>query len=442
MPVYGTEVSDLAAQRRLVSSNPAADRQELEALLDQLIEDRLITLEAQRVGLDDHPDARVHIRQAEIGIAGELYGIEHILPQYKLDSFTIDTFYQAHISRYTAAHAQRRVRHITAFHPERQVSRNATTFVDSLYEGWDPQRKIDTLYQRLAAGEDFAAVVRAHSDDPHTRNTGGDMGWISPQTLADGEFSQHVFSQPLNLISRPFQSRLGWHIVQVTGVRPAGPIPLDREVSTDIASQLAEMQSKQIAQRISDSLMAAGTLSFVSANIARSDDQLRPDMPLAVANGRDTIWACEYLMDRLKWIRENQGRALGPDEKRNVIRSEYYKHLCWYNMLRELGYLDRGQIRGVRANALEAERVNIVRLQLTAAGYDPTETAIQNYYRSHTDEFGRPPAPLDQVRNSIRGRLKAERHEQVRREWIRRASARHGVQRFDERLAAITLPSR
>jgi parvulin-like peptidyl-prolyl isomerase len=439
--ITSADVEQLATYRKLRRSNPTGDRDQLKALLDELIVERLVTAEARGISLEGRLDITLRIRQAEIQKAAQSYGIDHILPQYYIDSITIDTFYQAHIGRYTAARDQRRVRHLTVFLPGKGVPQTMTTYVDSVYDGWDPQRKIDSLYTRLAAGEDFAVLARIHSEDPQTRGTGGDMGWISSQTLAPGEFAQHCFTQPLHYISRPFVSNIGWHIVQVTGARPAGPLPLDDEIRADIVPRLTEMQSKEIARRISDSLKAAGSLEFIESTIALPDDRLRSDMPLAVANRRDTIWVLQYLNDRLHWIEQNKGVPLGIDEKKNVIRSEYYKHLCWYNALRELGYLDRPEIRSIRAELLADERETMAQLQMTAAGYDPDEAAIEQYYQTHATEFGKPPAPLSEVRHTIRSRLKAERQEQVRREWIRQMTARHGVVRYDERLATISLPS-
>jgi peptidyl-prolyl cis-trans isomerase SurA len=78
--------------------------------------------------------------------------------------------------------------------------------------------KADALHARLVAGEDFAELARKESEDAITRNQGGDMGWFqlnawgsavaqNISALKDGEFSQ------------PFQSDVGWHIVQRLGMR-------------------------------------------------------------------------------------------------------------------------------------------------------------------------------------------------------------------------------
>jgi peptidyl-prolyl cis-trans isomerase SurA len=80
------------------------------------------------------------------------------------------------------------------------------------------RQKIQALRDRIVAGEDFAAIARAESDDNISRAAGGDMGWFAinawgtaignqVQSLADGELSQ------------PFQSEVGWHVVRRIATR-------------------------------------------------------------------------------------------------------------------------------------------------------------------------------------------------------------------------------
>ncbi len=80
------------------------------------------------------------------------------------------------------------------------------------------RQKVEALHAKLVAGEKFDVVARADSDDTLTRADGGDMGWFAVnawgnaignqlQTLTDGQLSQ------------PFQSEVGWHIVQRLGTR-------------------------------------------------------------------------------------------------------------------------------------------------------------------------------------------------------------------------------
>ena len=79
--------------------------------------------------------------------------------------------------------------------------------------------KISSLNARLLGGEDFGKLATLSSED-ESRNRGGDLGWVSEgETLP--QFEKVVKSLKPGETSAPFQTLLGWHIVQLLGVRQA-----------------------------------------------------------------------------------------------------------------------------------------------------------------------------------------------------------------------------
>lgn len=80
------------------------------------------------------------------------------------------------------------------------------------------REKIQGIRQRIVAGDDFATVARAVSDDPGSKNEGGDLGWTGPGTFAP-EFQTVVDGIAPNTLSEPFRTRFGWHILEVLGRR-------------------------------------------------------------------------------------------------------------------------------------------------------------------------------------------------------------------------------
>lgn len=71
-----------------------------------------------------------------------------------------------------------------------------------------------SLHQRLQKGEDFAALARQFSEDPGSKLSGGDLGWTQAGQMVP-EFEQVMNSTQAKQISQPFESRFGWHILQV-----------------------------------------------------------------------------------------------------------------------------------------------------------------------------------------------------------------------------------
>ncbi len=73
---------------------------------------------------------------------------------------------------------------------------------------------------RLRAGESFAKVAKDLSQDPGTRERGGEVGLVAPgQTVP--EFEQVAFRLKPGELSEPVRSSFGYHIVQVTEKLPA-----------------------------------------------------------------------------------------------------------------------------------------------------------------------------------------------------------------------------
>jgi len=80
------------------------------------------------------------------------------------------------------------------------------------------RQKIEALHARLVAGADFAAVAREASDDSLTRASGGDMGWF-PINAWGSAIGNQLQLMSDGQLSQPFQSEVGWHVIQRKGTR-------------------------------------------------------------------------------------------------------------------------------------------------------------------------------------------------------------------------------
>jgi len=66
----------------------------------------------------------------------------------------------------------------------------------------------------LDNGEDFTNVAKLHSEGPNAAN-GGDLGYIAKGTLNELTFEEKIFSLKPGETSEPFESRIGFHIVNI-----------------------------------------------------------------------------------------------------------------------------------------------------------------------------------------------------------------------------------
>lgn len=80
------------------------------------------------------------------------------------------------------------------------------------------RQRLEDAVERIKGGEDFGEVAKLLSDDPGSANSGGEMGWTDPGTFVP-EFEEVANNLDIGLMSEPFRSRFGWHVLEVTGRR-------------------------------------------------------------------------------------------------------------------------------------------------------------------------------------------------------------------------------
>lgn len=120
------------------------------------------------------------------------------------------------------------------------------------------KQQIDSIYNRLKAGEDFAVLASTFSNDPGSARDGGSLGWVNPGVMVP-EFEAKMKSTPVGQMSAPFQSQFGWHILQVTDTRQqdmtreyqermARQILGERQFDAELDSWLREIRSNAFVE--------------------------------------------------------------------------------------------------------------------------------------------------------------------------------------------------
>ena len=120
------------------------------------------------------------------------------------------------------------------------------------------KQQIDSIYNRLKAGEDFAVLASTFSNDPGSARDGGSLGWVNPGVMVP-EFEAQMKNTAVGQISAPFQTQFGWHILQVTDMRQqdmtreyqqrmARQILGERQFDAELDSWLREIRSNAFVE--------------------------------------------------------------------------------------------------------------------------------------------------------------------------------------------------
>lgn len=104
------------------------------------------------------------------------------------------------------------------------------------------------LDQVRAQPKQFAEIARENSQDPGSAKQGGDLGYFGRGMMVQ-PFEEAAFKLKKNEISDLIESEFGYHIIQVTDIKPAVP-PAFNAVKSRL---MADLKKQHGAQRFSES---------------------------------------------------------------------------------------------------------------------------------------------------------------------------------------------
>ncbi|KLJ01327.1 peptidyl-prolyl cis-trans isomerase [Luteimonas sp. FCS-9] len=96
----------------------------------------------------------------------------------------------------------------------------------------------DLAAKAAQPGADFAALARAHSDDPGSRDGGGDLGWVE-KGMMTGPFEDALFGMQAGTVSQPVKTDFGWHVLQLREVDAGKPVAFE-DVRDEMVREVRE----------------------------------------------------------------------------------------------------------------------------------------------------------------------------------------------------------
>lgn len=102
------------------------------------------------------------------------------------------------------------------------------------------KKKAEDILKQLKGGADFAELAKKYSDDPGSKERGGDLDWVTKgQTVPN--FEKTVFSLKPMEISGIVETEFGFHIIQ-TMEKESGRTKPFEEVKADLATEVRRRQ--------------------------------------------------------------------------------------------------------------------------------------------------------------------------------------------------------
>lgn len=105
-----------------------------------------------------------------------------------------------------------------------------------------------TVAADLKKGGDFAAIAKAKSKDPGSKDSGGDLGFFSKDQMVP-EFAEAAFKLDKGQTSEPVKSQFGWHVIRVDDKRAKKP-PSFEQVKDQIENFVQRRAQAELIQKL------------------------------------------------------------------------------------------------------------------------------------------------------------------------------------------------
>ena len=168
----------------------------------------------------------------------------------------IQQYYNQHLSDYKVDE-QVRVRHILI------KSDGADPKADAAAKA-----KAENILKQIKAGGNFAELAKANSDDPGSKDQGGELGFLKRGATVP-EFDQAAFTLPVGQTSDLIKTKFGYHILQVEEKQTAHTRSLDEVKSTIVAlltRQKEGAQEQAYAQQLANEAQKNGLAKTAEAH--------------------------------------------------------------------------------------------------------------------------------------------------------------------------------
>ena len=219
-------IADAQARNPMMAGRPIPEDQ-MKEIRTQLGQVLIGERRGVAAGIDKQRKLQLQIMLQQARLLASMYEEENLAKAAKATQPEIDAYAKAH--------------------PEEQVhARHILIAIKSPEApgegGLDkPQAraKAEEVFKRVKAGEDFASLAKEYSNDPGSKDNGGDLGWFGRGRMVP-EFEKAAFALQSGQISDIVESQFGFHIIKVEERRTGDPQKAAQEVEQEKEKKLID----------------------------------------------------------------------------------------------------------------------------------------------------------------------------------------------------------
>jgi peptidyl-prolyl cis-trans isomerase C len=226
-------------------------------LLDSMVVREIILEQAKKDGIDKDKDVAARLEDLRKRLIVETYLKKKVEKEAQISDAEMKKFYDENKDKFKAGD-QVKASHILV----------------------KSEKEAEDILAQLKGGAKFDELAKKFSTDT-TAAKGGDLGWF-PKGAMVPEFDKVAFGLKEGEMSGIVKTQFGFHIIKVTGKRPAGITPYE-EVKEQIKANLLPTKQQEIFTKMKDELKKSAKVTIKEDVLKNLDTKTSADKGGATA---------------------------------------------------------------------------------------------------------------------------------------------------------------
>jgi peptidyl-prolyl cis-trans isomerase C len=225
-------VSSLPAQYQQMARG-AGKRQ----FAEQVVQVMVLSQEAEKRKMDADPKLKQALAfQRENLLASALF--QNMQEAAKVDDAAVEKYFNEHKSDYEVLKARHILIRVKGAPMQAVAGKPELTDDEAL-------AKAQAIRKRLVAGEDFATIAKAESDDAGSGAQGGDLGEFRKGMMVP-PFETAAFAAKVNEVTEPVKTPFGYHLIKVESHVTKSLDEVKPEIEKKLRPEIARTEVEQM----------------------------------------------------------------------------------------------------------------------------------------------------------------------------------------------------
>lgn len=225
-------VSSLPAQYQQMARG-AGKRQ----FAEQMVQVMVLSQEAEKRKMDQDPKLKQALAfQRENLLASALF--QSMQEAAKVDDAAVEKYFNEHKGDYEVLKARHILIRVKGAPMQAIAGKPELTDEEAL-------AKAQAIRKRLEAGEDFATVAKAESDDAGSGAQGGDLGEFRRGMMVP-PFEAAAFAAKVNEVTEPVKTPFGYHLIKVESHATKSLDEVKPEIEKKLRPEIARTEVEQM----------------------------------------------------------------------------------------------------------------------------------------------------------------------------------------------------